>query len=165
MPKRKSARLAGFDYSSEGLYFVTVCTKERACILSQVVGCGVLDAPQIMLTDIGKAVDNQINKMNGIYNNISIRKYVVMPNHLHMIAEISGGKSGTPCPTNSALSKFVGTLKRFINAEAKENIWQKSFYDHIVRDDEDLFTKIQYIENNPAKWFEDELYTNNKDCP
>ena len=164
LPKRKSVRLSGYDYSSDGLYFVTVCTEKRACILSQVVGCGVLDAPRIVLTDLGQKIENQINKMNGLYNDISVKKYVVMPNHLHLIIEICGGTSGTPCPTNSSLSKFIGTFKRFVNSEAGKNIWQKSFYDHIIRDDEDLFNKGKYIENNPANWLEDELYTNSKDC-
>ena len=69
-----------------------------------------------------------------------------------------GGAGGPPHPTNSLISSFVGTLKRFTNKKIGKNIWQTSFYDHIIRDEDDYITKAQYIENNPAKWTEDKYY-------
>ena len=76
-----------------------------------------------------------------------------------MIILIEGdGMSGTPSPTNSTISKFVGTLKRFCNREYGENIWQRSFYDHIIRGKEDYERIWEYIDTNTFKWEEDYLY-------
>ena len=163
MPVRKTYRLKDYDYSSNGAYFITICTKERKSILSTVtVGAGVLDRPKIILTPYGKIVDNQIIEMGKIYNHIFADNYVIMPNHIHMILRIENGRSGTPAPTaNSILSGYVSTLKRFTNRKIGQNIWQRSFYDHIIRDDYDYMTKYQYIDENPEKWIlkKDEYFT------
>ena len=160
LPKRKKIRLKDFDYNSNGMYFVTICTQNMKYVFGTIVGCGVLDAPYMQYSKYGKIVKNQIIEMNKIYNNINVNKFVVMPNHLHLIIEINngGGASGTPHPTNSLISSFVGTLKRFTNKKIGKNIWQVSFYDHIIRDEDDYLTKAEYIENNPAKWTEDKYY-------
>ena len=80
-----------------------------------------------------------------------------MPDHIHLIVTVNSGQSGTPAPTrdinkNSEISKFVSTLKRFCNKEYGENIWQRSYYDHIIRDQNDYNEVWEYIENNPKKW-------------
>ncbi len=72
----------------------------------------------------------------------------------------SGGSSGTPTPTNNVISKFVSTFKRFCNKEYGENIWQKSFHDHIIRGDEDYNKIWGYIDTNELKWEEDCFYEN-----
>ena len=88
--------------------------------------------------------------------------YVIMPNHIHILLCIEGGgPSGTPAPTlqNSTVSRFVSTFKRFCNKEYGQNIWQRHFYDHIVRDQADFDKHLQYIYENPYGWQKDELYT------
>ena len=165
MPDRKPTRLKDFDYSSPGSYFITICTKERKPILSEIlVGDGVLDVPDNKLTYFGEIADMQICEMNEIYTHISVDKYVIMPNHIHLLLTISdvdninNGMSGTPSPTNSHIAKFVSTFKRFCNKKSGDNIWQRTSYDHIVRNQDDYGKIWEYIENNPENWTKDELY-------
>ncbi len=160
---RKGLRLKQYDYSSVGAYFITLCTKNRVNILSNItVGTGVLDCPQICLTKYGKIADKYIRQMNEFYNSISVETYVIMPNHIHLLINIEDGQSGRPVPTsnkdaNSSISKFVGTFKRFSNKEYGENIWQSRFYDHIIRDKNDYEEVCKYINTNVLHWKTDNL--------
>ncbi|MBE6816562.1 MAG: transposase [Ruminococcaceae bacterium] len=161
---RKLPRLKNYDYSTNGKYFVTFCVKDMKCVLSSVVGSGDLDAPELVLSEYGMIIDKNIVTMNGIYNDINAEKYIIMPNHVHMIIDIdnnNNGASGSPLPTNSKLSRYIGTLKRFCNKKIGKNIWQTGFYDHIIRNDEDYEMHLQYIDKNPKKWLlgKDEYYT------
>ena len=88
LPKRKPNRLQGYDYSANGVYFVTICTQNKECVLSRIVGDGVLDVPKMMLSKYGKAVDEQIALMNSMYDNVIVEKYVIMPNHIHLLIRI-----------------------------------------------------------------------------
>ncbi len=172
-------RLANANYNEAKEIFLTICTKERRCILSQVVGTGVLDGPRIQLTKYGEIANKYIKQLNDFYDHISIERYVIMPNHIHLLVRVkerkdgpSGapapadeivwgcGPSGTPVPTiqNSTVSKFVSTFKRFCNKECGENIWQYRSYDHIIRDREDHEEHVKYIHENPIRWYHDELY-------
>ena len=96
LPKRKKMRLKNFDYNSNGAYFITICTQNMKYVFGTIVGCGVLDAPYMQYSKYGKIVKNQIIEMNKIYDNINVNKFVIMPNHLHLIIEINniGGASG-----------------------------------------------------------------------
>ncbi len=165
-PDRKPTRLKAYDYSSPGSYFITICTKDRKSILSKIiVGDGVLDVPENKLTHYGKTSDRIICEMNDFYNHISVDKYVIMPNHIHLLLTISAtddditsGMSGTPSPTNSHIAKFISTFKRFSNREFKENIWQRMSYDHIIRNQDDYRKIWEYIDSNIVYWTKDELY-------
>ena len=162
LPKRKNNRLQNYDYRQNGAYFITICTKDRKPILSNIdVGTGVLDCPKIQLSNYGEIADKYINQLNDFYNNISVDKYVVMPDHIHLIVRIHNGQSRTPVPTdksinidnkNSVVAKFVSTFKRFSNKAYGKNIWQARYYDHVIRNQMDYDEIWQYIENNPAKW-------------
>ena len=103
MPQRKSIRIKDYDYSSEGYYFITICTQNRECILSKIieyeennvkpVGVGVLDDPKIenikiKLLKPGEFIKKQIQLMNKLYKDIKIIDYVIMPNHIHLIIEV-----------------------------------------------------------------------------
>ncbi len=162
LPKRKQIRLKDYDYSQDGYYFITMCTKDKRKLLCDIVGTGILDGPQIKFTEYGEIANQQIEIMTDFYDDIKINKYVVMPNHIHMLIEIvrsDDGPSGTPVPTNSKISNFVGTFKRFCNKQYGKNIWQYRSYDHIIRGEEDYKEIWQYIDKNPAKWKEDKFYT------
>ena len=175
LPKRKKNRLENYDYSSHGAYFITVCTESRRQILSTInsvnflksvnfVGGDVLDAPNyVKLLPCGKIVDKYINRLNDFYDHIAVEKYVIMPNHIHiMLLVLQNGASRTSPPTvrqHSAVSSFISTLKRFCNKEYGENIWQRNFYDHIIRNREDYEEHMRYIHENPMRWYYDELYT------
>ena len=158
---RKANRLREYEYSTNGAYFITICTQDRKKILSKIsVGTGVLDCPQIQLLTYGKIADKYIRQLNDFYDHISVDQYVIMPDHIHILLSVQNGQSGTPVPTsndridnkNTTLSKFVSTFKRFCNKEYGENIWQSRYYDHVIRNQQDYDEIWQYIENNPRKW-------------
>ena len=169
--ERKTNRLSNYDYSQNGAYFITICTKDMKCTLSKIVGDGVLDVPQVKLTNYGKIINDRIIEMNSIYKNVNVERYVIMPNHIHLLIMIDNyneditevnGTSRTPSPTrqNSIISNFISTLKRYTNKQIGYNIWQRSFHDHIIRNEEDFLTRWQYIDENPKKWLigKDEYY-------
>jgi len=150
---RKLPRLKDYNYSSNGKYFVTICVMYMKCVLSSIVGSGDPDAPQLHLSSLGIIVENNILEMNKRYDEIKFEEFVIMPNHIHLIVDVNNnGASGSPLPTNSLLSRHIGTLKRFCNKEIGKNIWQTGFFDHIIRNEEDYIYHLQYIQENPRKW-------------
>ena len=158
LPERKIIRLQNYDYSSSGAYFITICTQNHAQILSNIVGDGAHDVPKTSLTDIGKIVDKYIISTNNIPD-ITVDKYVIMPNHIHIILIVdTNGTSKAPSPTNNVISHAVSTLKRFVNKEIGYNVFQRSFYDHVIRDEEDYLSIWNYIDTNPHKWQQDKYY-------
>ena len=164
LPQRKSPRLKGFDYHSEHAYFVTICTKGRKCLLSYVVGTGVLTCPSVELTEYGSVAYNTLQEINSFYKHISVDAFVIMPNHIHLLVRILNdvnGQVGTPVPTSKvlSLSEFVSTFKRFCTKRYGESIWQTRFYDHIIRDEKDYRAHLHYIDENPLRWQLDDLYS------
>lgn len=158
LPERKPLRLKEWDYSGAGYYFVTVCTKDKRCLLSN-VGRGFPDAPEVELTEYGKLVKESLAFLDSHSENVKVDKYIIMPNHIHLILQVGGsGASGKPRPTEASIPKFMSSLKRFTNRKAGQDLWQTSYYDHIIRDDSDYHRIWQYIDTNPAKWREDEYY-------
>ena len=177
--KRKNLRWKGFDYSRSGAYFITICTENRRQILSRIiadseigeksnnqqsVGIGVLDdPPNVELLPYGIIANKYIKQLNEFYDMIDVDKYVIMPNHIHILLVLSPNESGssrTPIPTaqNSVVSRLVSTFKRFCNKECGENIWQSHFHDHIIRNQDDYDEIVKYIRDNPKRWLYDELY-------
>ena len=155
LPKRKPIRLPDYDYSSPGAYFVTICTHDRRCLLSRItVGADALGGPQVQLTDAGKNVEHYIlssDRMAGLW----VDKYVVMPNHIHLIMRIENGPPRASAPT---VSDAVGAIKRLVNRRLGHDIWQRSFHEHVIRNENDYREIWEYIEANPAKWAEDRYY-------
>ena len=147
---RKPNRLNGYDYSSQGAYFITICTLDRKCTLSHIVGGDALIAPQTNLTHCGEIARKYIESMPGI------DKYVIMPNHIHLLIAIDGPMKAS-APTIS-VPNLIRSFKVLVSKEIGQSIWQRSYHDHITRDEEDYLNHLQYIENNPAKWSEDKYY-------
>ena len=164
LPKRKSTRLKNYDYSSGGYYFITICTHNKKCILSDIVGDGVYDIPRIYLSKYGKVLDKHIKTMSLKYENIFVEKYVIMPNHIHLIINITdasiNGLSQAPNPTkaNAIIPKFISLLKRYCNREIGFSVFQRSYHDHIIRDKNDYLKIWNYIDTNPQKWCQDCFY-------
>ena len=99
LPKRKQIRLHQYDYSSPGAYFVTICTKDRRCILSDVaVGAATSRPPELRLTAYGEIVDSAIKSIPAIYPAVFIDNYVIMPNHVHLILCINTDNDGRRLP-------------------------------------------------------------------
>lgn len=168
LPKRKPTRLKGYDYSVPGMYFLTVCVKDMKQLLGKIVGGGNFDAPQMILSEYGQILEKYIKMMHDKYPHIKIDKYVIMPNHFHLILNIiqyrhmKGGASETAAPYNNETSKFISLLKRYCNREYGENIWQTSCHDHIIRGEKDYQKIWEYIDTNIIKWNKDCFYNNEK---
>ena len=160
-PKRKPNRLPQFDYSSPGAYFITICTQEKQCLLSRIVGGGALDAPQVVLTSAGRIAEKYIlsgRKIPGI----TVEHYAIMPNHIHLLLSVTpaefSGTSKAPSPTNAVIPHFVSTFKRFCHRDIGSHIFQRSYHDHVIRGEADYLQIWQYIDHNPARWQEDCFY-------
>ena len=156
LPQRKATRLNGFDYNTNGAYFITICTANRRRMLSRIVGVDVLGDPKNMeLLPYGIIADKYIKQMNEFYANLSVAQYVIMPNHIHLIlfvCENGSPRTSTPTKQTSSISHFVSTFKRFCNKEYGVNIWQRGFHDHIIRDRRDYEEIVKYIYENPMHW-------------
>ena len=156
LPKRKQNRLNHYDYSQNGAYFITICTIDRKPLLSRItVGAHIVRPPITELSNYGEIVKEKINNIPLHYDNVLIDNYVIMPNHIHLIINITENGRTMCAPT---ISRIIKHFKESVTKSIGCCIWQKGFYDHIIRDEEDYLTKCQYIENNPTKWLEDELY-------
>lgn len=158
---RKTTRLPYYNYSGTGYYFVTLCTKKKCKILGEVVGTGLLDGPKVQLSSFGETANKQLALMADFYDTIKLEKYIVMPNHIHILLYIpdnGDGQCGRSVPTNSEIAKFVGTFKRFCNRQYGKNIWQMRSHDHVIRSEKDYLKIWSYIEHNAAKWQQDCFY-------
>lgn len=94
---RKPTRLKEYNYSSDGTYFITICSKDRKPIFSRVVGDGVLDIPKIILSEYGAVIDSQINLIDNHYEYLNIDNYVVMPNHIHILISVYNNGMSRDC--------------------------------------------------------------------
>ena len=162
---RKPLRLQGYDYSKAGLYFITICTFNRLEVLSRVVGHDDLGVPSmksttcsLRLSSCGECAKKYIESIVAHYHGVFVDNYVIMPNYIHMIIRIEEhiGAARSPHPTNALIPTVIAALKRMVNHELGQNIWQKSYYDHIIRDEADYRAKWNYIDTNPARWADDE---------
>ncbi len=147
-PQRKIMRLPEYDYSQNGAYFITVCTHNRKQLLSKiVVGEGLCALPRICLSNIGKIVEECINYIN-TYEYVSVDSYVIMPDHIHLLISnlAPEGRRGP------SLQHIMQQFKSYTTHKIKTKIWQRSFYDHIVRNEDDLKDINDYIIANPFLW-------------
>lgn len=153
LPKRKLIRLKGYDYSSVGAYHITVCTKDKKMLFWNNVGatCGRPNN-QYQLSAYGEIVKKEIEKISTIYDAVRIDKYVVMPNHIHMLVSIVSDKFGRPqvAPT---IPRVIQQFKGSVSKQIGFAIWQKGYNDHIIRGQQDYDETWQYIDENPLRWF------------
>ena len=167
LPKRKDIRLKNYDYSECGAYFITICTKERRKILSNIVEA-IHESPEmdIQLTEYGKIVDKYI-KISKTRFKIEINHCIIMPNHIHLIIEIIPNDvraiRESPLRLRSVVSQVVGFIKANTSKDIHKinpniDVWQRGFYDHVIRNKRDFEEISKYIYENPLKWQFDELY-------
>lgn len=170
---RKQLRIKDYDYSAKGMYFITICTHNRKKILSSVmtnntlfVGAGLASAQEnIKLTYVGKVIDESIIKLQGEFH-IDISSYVIMPNHIHMIIDNLKLKraDARPAPTiGDIICSFKSrTAMEYLQINKRKNIyneklWQRNYYEHIIRNEKELYKIVEYIEYNPFNWKTDPL--------
>lgn len=159
-PQRKRLRLPEYDYAQPGYYFITICTRERKqealCSIESAVGAIINRPPRISLTPLGRIVDETIRAIPDHYPGILVDQYIIMPDHVHLILSFRNiGPDGRQIAAPTPLSKIIQQMKRIASKQAGVPLWQKGFYDHVIRNDVDLANVRQYIRNNPLKWIED----------
>lgn len=152
---RRSIRLQGYDYSRAGAYFVTVCTQNRQCLFGENVD------GKMALNDAGRMIQTIWNGLPEHYHHVELDEFVVMPNHLHgIIAIVGAGLKPAPTPINQhGLPEIVRALKTFSARRINEmrntpgaKLWQRNYYEHIIRNDDELNRIREYIANNPSQW-------------
>lgn len=153
MPKRKDIRLKSYNYSSAGAYLLTVCTKKRIRYLWNDVGAPIGRPQNEVLSRYGMIVDTAINKITEKYTDISVDNYSIMPDHIHLLVQIhSIGGRPMAAPTTSTI---INQMKGWVTKQIGFSIWQKSFHDHIIRNEHDYLEALKYIEHNPYKYIKD----------
>ena len=141
-PSRKHPRLKNFDYSSPNYYFITICTWNKACIFGK---------PN-ELNPWGTVAEAVMWEIEQHFSNVKVDKYVVMPNHVHMILVLEG--------TNAGISPIVGQYKSSVTRKIRQRapqqkVWQTSFHDHVIRNQKDYERIWLYIDANPQNWSKD----------
>ncbi len=172
---RRSIRLKGFDYTQEGAYFVTICTQNQACLFGEIVN------EQMRLNDVGEVADICWRAIPEHFPRVVLDAFVIMPNHVHGIIWIGpenranvGAKNFSPLPPRPSQrgasefrspSKTVGSIVRGFKigvtkwVRSNKNfytVWQRNYYEHIIRNETALNRLRQYIADNPASWADDQ---------
>lgn len=163
LPKRKKNRLEGYDYSAVGVYFVTICVKDRVEMLWD-VGARMA-RPQnatYTLSPYGRAIDETIQNIPERYPMVSVDRYVIMLNHVHLLLAIHGSQDGRVmrAPT---ISNVICQMKGAVTKKIGFSLWQKLFHDHVVRNEEEYQKIWEYIEYNPINWEKDCFYDGSKE--
>ena len=153
LPKRKPTRLQYFDYSSYNYYFITICTHEKKCIFGK---------PD-KLNIYGKIAKKYIIGIENAFPDISVDQYVVMPNHIHMILIVNESEE-----RKSNVSTVVGQYKMMVTKEIRKIkpdfvVWQRSFHDHIIRNQRSYYKIWEYVKYNHQKWMDDCYFIDNND--
>lgn len=160
LPQRKLHRLKNWDYSSNGYYFVTICTKNKQKLLAQIRNSET--EPEIILTETGKFAAQCWERAADIYPYITIDYYCIMPNHIHGIIIIEAPENTAATHLEQVIHAFKSITTRHYNktspADYKNQLWQLSYYDEIIRNERMLYDIRKYIQGNPSKWLEDDLY-------
>lgn len=163
-PARKRNRLKDYDYGTPGAYFITVCTRGRARILSHIqffyndtVGRDAPIPPKVVLTPIDSCLERAILQTQAAYSNVTVDRYVIMPDHFHLLLTIhasalSNGQESGMRASRPTIPLMVRAIKTNVSRQAGHSIWQDSFYDHIIRSEADYLAITQYIDENPLKW-------------
>ncbi len=151
LPKRKQIRIEEFDYSTPGVYFITICSLNREKIFWDFVGADIIRPEDVPLSNIGKFANQGILQISQHYENVFVDKYCIMPDHIHLILRINSNLDGRiiSAPT---VSTIIGSMKRWVSRQIGRSVWQKSFYEHTIRNSSDFKEIWQYIDNNPFKY-------------
>ncbi|MBQ8506727.1 MAG: transposase [Clostridia bacterium] len=161
LPKRKHIRLKDYDYGQGGAYFITICTKDREPLLGTIpVGRDAHIPPQTKLSAIGGIADRHIRKINDVYSTTQVEKYIIMPNHIHLLLVLADNtdSDGGMWASRPTIQTIVRSFKTMVTKEIGHSIWQASFFDHIIRDEDEFLAVWKYIDENPLKWELDELH-------
>ena len=157
LPVRKNIRLQGYDNSNAGCYHITICVKNGHEILWE-PDVGARNARP--LSETGNIVKTAIENIPKIYDHVFVDIFTIMPDHIHMIMRIENSGRAMRAPT---ISHIINQFKGYVTKQIGFSIWQKLFYDEIIRNEQAYRNIWQYIDQNPMKWAEDEFYIKKKE--
>ena len=140
---RKKNRLKYYNYSTECMYFITICTKNRTEILGKIIN------NNIILSQEGKMVKKYIEQIEKVYNGTYMDEYIIMPNHIHLIINIQ---------KKMDISRIIKQYKMSVSKVLGYSIWQKSYHDHIIRNEKEYYIIKNYIQNNVTNWKQDKYF-------
>lgn len=181
MHHRRSVRLKEYDYSSEGLYFITICTQDKKCMFGRIAD------ENMYLNETGRMMERELMRTQQIRPNMVIHEYVIMPNHIHFIVEITHCRGGLnpPDDTNetnvinimgngqrgciqggfnpplrwaNTIGSMVRGLKSSMTKQLGRSIFQRNYYEHIIRNQHSYEEISDYIITNPSRWEKDQLF-------
>lgn len=182
---RRSIRLKGYAYSSDGMYCITICTQGREILFGEIIPPTVgedLVSARMSLSNVGKMIETTYLETIDVYEGIISDKFIIMPNHLHCILRIDradradrvdrvvvdrADTRSAPTITIPAIIQgfksrttveYIRGVKSGIYPPFDKRIWQRDYYEHIIRDEADYQNQWRYIDENPARWIEDEYY-------
>ena len=162
---RRSIRLREYDYANPNWYYVTICTNDKRCVFSNV------NYGKLVLNKFGKVAKEEWLRTKTIRPNIELDYYIIMPNHIHgiIIIESRGVMHYAPTKKFASPSQTLGSIVRgfkssvtkrinMMNRTSDKKLWQRNYYEHIIRNEQDLFRIRKYIQLNPLRWELDEYY-------
>jgi putative transposase len=168
LPQRKTIRLKGYDYSRAGLYFITICTQDRLCLF------GKIENGLMILNDAGHRVNQWWDELKNKYNFIELHEQIIMPNHFHGIIQIfstdPNGQTHRSAPTVNSIVQWFKTMttngyirgvKNYGWPRFHKKLWQRNYYEHIIRDEISYHQISEYIQTNSLKWGDDTYYAEN----
>lgn len=155
---RRSIRLANYDYSQAGLYFVTLCTNERQHLF------GHIDQQGLNLSIQGQMIDRWWQKLPSKFHHCFLHDFVIMPNHFHGIIEITNSHIGSLAQMiqwfkTMTTNEYLRGIKQQNWPAFNGRLWQRNYYEHIIRHQQSHQNIAQYIQNNPARWQQDKFWT------
>ena len=177
LTNRRSIRLRGYDYSQRGLYFVTICSQNRLSLL------GEIKNHEMVLNDAGRMVENEWNQLKKRFLCVELHDFIVMPNHFHGIVEIMENENvgiplvgirnadnGQPQGIAPTIGQIMGAFKSITTNKYIQGVeqydwkcfqvrlWQRNYYEHIIRNERAYDKIAEYIINNPCNWLKDNYY-------
>ena len=162
LQNRQSIRLPNFDYSSSNLYYVTICVQDRVCLLGKIVN------DNVYLLPFGHLVKSFLTSISQHYPGVNIDVFQIMPNHIHAIINLNlNGRTQGSAPTLGTMVQrfktktthdYIEGIKTHGWQSFNKKLWQRDYYEHIVRDEKDLIRIREYIQNNPVNWKKDKLH-------
>ena len=161
-PERKRLRLENFDYSQNNAYFVTICTDKRQHLFDEIALDSVGADPCVRPSDVNNMLMKWLNKIEEKFSDYILDMYAIMPDHIHFIVikcGTVGGHMGPPLQDviqwfkTQTTNEYIQGVKTGIYKPFNKKIWQRSYYDHIIRNKQDLQETRKYIYENPVKWY------------
>ncbi|MDP6776441.1 MAG: transposase [Candidatus Latescibacteria bacterium] len=185
MHRRRSIRLPGYDYSRSGAYFVTICVHQRECLYGEVNDGAVL------LNDYGQIAQEEWHRTSRMRPTVQADEFVIMPNHVHGIISLTDDESGDATtrrgtmhraptgvpaverfgkPTSNTVPTIIRGYKSIVTNRVNRlrgtpgrRVWQRNYYEHVIRDQADLSTICHYIVDNPIRWEMDRYHPHRDD--